>query len=142
MTRGQRSDLAEAQPTTHSARAEVLWKTGGWTETGGRRDFPSTGSCFLVGTHFASSGGLWRAGIGGSQRHPAARGSPSVARGGERGFRPSPCTSPGTLVFPPGSGASRGGRDPLRVYRAGGEGQAGGWQPTVFCFLTPDMLRL
>lgn len=58
--------------------------------------------------------------------------------------------SRGTRVFLPGSesraGASRGGRDPVRVDkeggREGGEGQAGGWQPTVFCFLTPDMLRL
>lgn len=80
-------------------------------------------------------------------RGTGQRGAPRMwPAEGNADLAPRPCLSTSTRVFPPGSEsrvqASWGGRDPLRVGRAGGDGQAGGWQPTVFCFLTPDMLWL
>lgn len=54
---------------------------------------------------------------------------------------PRSCLSQGTRVFPPGSepraGVTRGGRDPVRVGRAGGKGQAGGWQAYRLLLLDP-----
>lgn len=123
----------------------------GGARAGGRRDFP-IGYRFRVRTHFANSRRLRRAGplrLGGSQWHRTGRGSPRVA--GRRGRRLSstslrvpghPCL-PSRLRVPRGSLPGRAGPSAgLQGGRQGGEGQAGGWQPTVFCFLTSDMLRL
>lgn len=95
LTCGQRADLAEAQPTTHSAHAEVQAKTGQQDS-----DWRKKGLSYLV--LFSGWDPLRKLrrtlarriptptpGNGGSQRHRAARGSPNVARRGERGLSPT-----------------------------------------------------
>lgn len=136
LTCGQRSDLAEAesaQPTTHSARAEVLWKTrravGGLEEEG----------TFLSATSFGlgptsqtreGSGGQDSLQFGGSQWHRTARGSPRVTQ--RRGRRVSstslrvpghPCL-PSRLRVPRGSLPGRAG--PSAGRQGGREGRRGG----------------
>lgn len=136
------------------ARGGPVEDREGGGRTGGRRDFP-IGYWFRVRTHFANWRRLWRAGLrqlGGSQWHRTARGSPRVAQRRERRLSSTslhvpghPCL-PSRLRVPRGSLPGRAGPSTSRLGgREGGkerEGQAGGWQPTVFCFLTPDMLRL
>lgn len=156
--------VADVWPAIGSGRSGVssahhpLCARGGPVEdregdgrTGGRRDFP-IGYWFRVRTHFANSRRLRRAGslqLGGSQWHRTARGSPRVAQRRGRILSSTslrvpghPCL-PSRLRVPRGSLPGRAGPSAGRQGgREGGEGQADGWQPTVFCFLTPDMLLL
>lgn len=132
LTCGQRADLAEAQPTAHSARAEVLAKTGQRDA-----DWRKKGLSYLV--LFSGWDPLRKL------RRTLARRTPSLPRGmevprgtGQRGaprtwpaegnadLAPRPCLSPSTRVFPPGSESESEtpGEGGTRCGLAGREGTA------------------